>query len=229
MPWLSESALDPLYEDPAVPMEHNQGMSPTHAASAVLEGEVSGPSYGAVTTPEPPGLQVDAQLQESMVNGVVREPPLQSSEPQTLQPVSDPSSGGVLQASEVVTLEHAVLPEAEPQPSGATSVPVVENVFTHVGQRVEVGGFEFSPPEELPRSFESSASEQRNPVDVEVRGVCPATREPSRSHYDTNPGREAKIYHSGCDTSVEAVSAVFTRGRTCYGAVGPTSTAYAYT
>ena len=136
--------------------------------------------------------------------------------------------GVFLQASEVVTLEHAALPEAEPQPSGATSVPVVENVFTHVGQRVEVGGFEFSPPEELPRSSNHQPQNSATPWMLKFgefvqRRVSQAGaimtpilegRPRSTTQVVTLPSRPPRLF--------------FTRGRTRYGAVGQAGTAYAH-
>ncbi|CAE7607397.1 unnamed protein product [Symbiodinium sp. CCMP2592] len=119
-----------------------------------MEGELAGPSYGAATT-EPPGLS-QANQQPSgtnvVMNGVVEDPQAAPGPqetlggqvpPQPLPQTPEPAAPRVL--------EHT-LPELPGVQLRGSSVPLQESepTFVQAQQRVEVSGFEFSPPEELP-------------------------------------------------------------------------------
>ena len=130
-----------------------QGMSPTRTAT--LDGEVSGPNYD--TAQPPPGLTRDdaGQGSEKMMNGAGPEPPRSSTaaEDRTLpQPSGSAAVSGVsdfLSAPSSAT-DRDRAPEAQPPPEALTSSERDVNVFSATAPRVEVGSYEFSPPEDLP-------------------------------------------------------------------------------
>ncbi|CAE7246860.1 TY2B-DR3 [Symbiodinium sp. CCMP2456] len=137
-------------------------MSPTRTAT--LDGEVSGPNYD--TTQAPPGLARDDAVQEPdpvVMNGTGPEPtPTTAAEDRTLpQPSGSMTATGALDflgASTVADKDVAsgARPSSDVPQGSAQSVPVI----SAMPSRVETGGFEFSPPEELPDSMSTETSNQ---------------------------------------------------------------------
>ena len=139
---------------------HLQGMSPK--PTTALEGEVSGPNYGATFT-TPPGLPRPEQQPagpDVVMNGAPEDPLgiIESREPLELQSRA-PDSALSEDPPAPHTLEP-VLPELPGvQGRGLESVSDEPGAaFVQTQQRVEVGGFEVSPPDELPSGQQSPGS-----------------------------------------------------------------------
>ena len=135
---------------------HHQGMSPK--ATTAMEGETEGPNYGA-TMIGPPGLSRENQLPAgaSVVMNGASEGPRGSTEPQEpmgpldqhAEPAMPSTSEHTLPELPGVHVRGSGIPQQEPEPT-----------FVHAQQHVEVGGFEFSPPEELPAGSSPGAGIQ---------------------------------------------------------------------
>ena len=127
-----------------------QGMSPKPAT--VLEGEVNGPSYGATTAP--PGLHVDTATGSGLVmNGAgVSEGEPQLSEVQATVLPSMTASATV-GASDFLNASVPVNRDDHGQPTVAevpSENPGMREESIQDAARVDVGGYNFSPPEALP-------------------------------------------------------------------------------
>ena len=125
-----------------------QVMSPTMLP--VMEGETTGPSYGAV--PTPPGLRQPEsggqlvagsgleQLQDAAEGGAV--------EPSLTDPVT------VTEVGQAVVADPAV-PSSSDVPRASLTPTVAEPLATEsVAQRIEAEGLKFSPPEDFPDTHE---------------------------------------------------------------------------
>ncbi|OLP80372.1 WD repeat-containing protein 16 [Symbiodinium microadriaticum] len=124
--------------------QQEQDMSPS--TTPVLEGETSGPGYGTVTML--PGLQ-QPDSGSQLVNGTELNPGQDG--PSMSAPVSanmdDISTSTSKQA---VVMEPAASTAVEVPRFPLSSISTDPPVVTTTAQRVEVGGFTFSPPEDLP-------------------------------------------------------------------------------
>ncbi|CAE7769634.1 GIP [Symbiodinium sp. CCMP2592] len=138
-----------------------QGMSPKPAI--VLEGEVSGPRYGATTAAEDPAAGLPSDTQDVGVSSVVAgeniQPPVVEQEPREAATLEAPSMGqqGAGTALPVGSEAPAALGSF-----GSGSASTSQMVYTQVGQRVEVGGMEFSPPEDFPSNSAQQGTGAQN-------------------------------------------------------------------
>ena len=127
-----------------------QGMSPKPAV--VLEGEASGPGYGATSTTARPTVELLDTLEVGVVAAVAGEsiqPQLAVEEQREAITLEMPLSGHqeAVSVAQIGTGASDALGSLDSGPASASQM-----VYTQVGQRVEVGGVEFSPPEDLPSS-----------------------------------------------------------------------------
>ncbi|CAE7828798.1 RE1 [Symbiodinium sp. CCMP2592] len=134
-----------------------QGMSPKR--TTVLEGETNGPSYGTATTQQE-AQQHDAALSsEPVMNGArigsIQDPSGedQATVPRPSRTPPMPTAAEFLSASDSMTRDD----HGTSLPTGVPELSAVDVGPSQGGVRMQVGGFEFSPPEALPSETQQQA------------------------------------------------------------------------
>ena len=163
-----------------------QGMSPTRTAT--LHGEVSGPNYN--TAQVPPGLTGDDAVQgsEKMMNGAGSEPPRSSTAAEDRTFPLPSGSAAVSRMSDFLSAPSSATdrdraPEAQLPPEAPASSERNVNVLSAAAPRVEVGGYKFSPPEDLAKKH--SRGEQSDFLVCKDWRVCSEEGGPSRSCHNS--------------------------------------------